>query len=804
MKCIQRRRARALLAAAVSLGIGQQLLASLSFDQSVSSLKITHDADITNPNDVPFVRQIVPIQRSTQIFPTNPYQMNDHVFATGASSTTATGSLGHVSNATTASLTLSPGTGIVQIDPATEALPNGNYGGASSLKFNFDLRWRVGDGGAWGPLANGYSSFVVGGVIGDGGSATVNVNMRWRNAGGTDLRSEYIDSRPFVTPGPFTSTFTTSRVLNSPTGSLPPNSLLRLSGSIEFLVSNAGGPTNINPLRVEVGGLPPTGHFKLDQSGDYLNPDNWESHDIEEDGLRGRANAAGDRAVFFSTSGSKDPSTVFISENITLGTLDVGGNAPYVFANGEVGGINFTTTNDENAKIITRGSASHSINVPISMGRTLDLFTDQRTGLVLANSITGDERVNKRGSGTALLNASSPNFAGLVNVDEGSLVANERLSLGLGSVHVGRGTLHYNAIGASAQVVDVIGGMLELNVVPEGDRFSIGTRGAIGGLPAGVSKLVVGQDLQLAPNAMIVHSDPENVQNGNPQNLGTQPLYLFGITGAIPVGELTVGSQSGTPWAGVGAVGEAEFGGETSVLQLAGNATVSALPGSSLNINSKVLGGATTMLQKLGEGTVKLAADNRTYTGLTEVREGALLVNGTLGGNVDLIPGGTIGGKGVIAGALESEFGGEVAPGDGGVGTLTVGTLSLASGTSLSFDIDTPSASDQILIAGNLILDGELFVNIVEGVVPGRYPIMQYSGLLDDRGLEIGFAPDDFEFEIVVEESPIILLGKGGDGFLAAASGGTVFLVVTPEPGILGMMGMGAMGLVARRRRVRR
>src|SRR5687767_7411583 len=121
MKCIQRfsrRRAGVLLAAAASLGIGQNLLADVSFDQTVSTLKITHDADINNPNDAVFTRQPSPIQRSTQIFPTNPYQMNNHVFAIGDSSTTAAGSLGHVTNATTASLTLAPGTGIVQVDPS--------------------------------------------------------------------------------------------------------------------------------------------------------------------------------------------------------------------------------------------------------------------------------------------------------------------------------------------------------------------------------------------------------------------------------------------------------------------------------------------------------------------------------------------------------------------------------------------------------------------------------------------------------------------------------------------------------------
>src|SRR5215210_6190550 len=133
MKCISRGRASALLALAAATTLGAaNVFAGVAFDSTNSTLRITHDADIDNPNDVPFIKNPSLVPPSSALFPVNPYQMNNHEFSSGESSTIAAASLGHVTNATTASFMLATGTGITQFDPpAAEGDAGGAWIGAS-------------------------------------------------------------------------------------------------------------------------------------------------------------------------------------------------------------------------------------------------------------------------------------------------------------------------------------------------------------------------------------------------------------------------------------------------------------------------------------------------------------------------------------------------------------------------------------------------------------------------------------------------------------------------------------------------
>src|SRR5207248_10908548 len=106
------------------------------------------------------------------------------------STTLAQGSLGNVTNSTTATFVLATGKGVTQDDPS-----DFNIKGSSSLKFNFDLRWDVPQTSNFGPLANGYASLAVGGTVGDLGSATVKVHMLFRNQAGIELRTAWDDEK---------------------------------------------------------------------------------------------------------------------------------------------------------------------------------------------------------------------------------------------------------------------------------------------------------------------------------------------------------------------------------------------------------------------------------------------------------------------------------------------------------------------------------------------------------------------------------------------------------------------------------
>ncbi len=789
-----------MIAAATALSGAELLRAGVAFDPSTSKLTITHDANLNDPNDVVFTKNPSLVPPSGSLFPVNNYQLN-HTFTINGtndsgvpiqSSTLASGSLGHVTNSTTASFLLATGTGVIQDDPGDQLIK-----GPSSLKFTFDLRWDVTTGG-FGPLANGYASLAIGGNVGDLGQATVDVHLNWRNQNGTLLRTAFDTPQPIAYgPGTFTDVITTSRVLGA-NGILPAASKLRLTGTVEFTASNEGGPTNINPIRVEMGGAPPTAQFKIDQDGSYFDTANWLPAPVGEDGLRTIANAAGERAVFFGTNG-KVPHTVSLGSSVTLGSLEIDGNSPYSFTNGDSGRIQFVSSSGAPNRLDVRGGGvNHAIGVPVSVDQDLEVNTERSSSVGFGDTVNGIGNIRKLGTGAAIFAASNANFAGDISVLDGSVRGNAFRALGLGHVVIDGGEVDYAAGGASANPVLVKRGLVNVNAFTEGDHFEVSDGGAIGGNPATVSSLHVGQELVLRSGAMIVHSDPQNVLNGNPQGLGTDPLYIFGVSGALPVGEMTIGTASGTPWSGIGGSrGDSSFGTQTGLITVAGSAVLASLPGGSIDIQS-IIGGTGGTLTKMGDGSVRLVNRN-TFDGQTSVNQGTLVLNGSLGGDVTVKSGGTLGGRGVLIGMLQAnEDGSTLTPGDGGVGTLSVGKLALGDQTVLDFDLDSPSSSDMIQIAGDLVLDGQLYIEAGDNFGPGKYPIMHFTGALIDNGLKVALAPEGLLFNVTVEPDFVIgLVGKNQ----AAAGPQTVYLVVVPEPAAITLIGAAGLGLLIRRKR---
>src|SRR5688572_5651170 len=104
-------------------------IAGVAFKDGISTVTITHDRDITLA-DTLFKRAPVPVPRSSQIYPVSPYQLSRTVGPDENTFSQAFASLGHITNATTASFSLATGTGVTQTD-SDEDFP-----GESSLKFN--------------------------------------------------------------------------------------------------------------------------------------------------------------------------------------------------------------------------------------------------------------------------------------------------------------------------------------------------------------------------------------------------------------------------------------------------------------------------------------------------------------------------------------------------------------------------------------------------------------------------------------------------------------------------------------------
>ena len=158
-----------------------------------------------------------------------------------------------------------------------------------------------------------------------------------------------------------------------------------------------------------------------------------------------------------------------------------------------------------------------------------------------------------------------------------------------------------------------------------------------------------------------------------------------------------------------------------------------------------VLVGGTTAVNQIGMGTTVLLGDHG-YTGATTVSGGTLLVEGALGDTATTVAGGaTLGGSGSIAGDVAIADGGVLAPGSS-AGTLTVGSLSLSTGSILDYELGQAGVvgggvNDLIEVTGDLTLDGNLQVTDIGGFGAGVYRLVNYGGDLTDNGLELGTLP---------------------------------------------------------------
>ncbi|MCK0206663.1 autotransporter domain-containing protein [Starkeya koreensis] len=130
------------------------------------------------------------------------------------------------------------------------------------------------------------------------------------------------------------------------------------------------------------------------------------------------------------------------------------------------------------------------------------------------------------------------------------------------------------------------------------------------------------------------------------------------------------------------------------------------LTASSASTYAGTLSGAGTFV-KDGAALLTYSGNGAAFTGLTEVAEGRLAVDGVLGGRVDVLSGGILGGTGTV-GALDAASGGRVGPGNS-AGTLTVtGDASFGAGSVYEVEIHGTGVSDLLAVQGTAYLNGGL------------------------------------------------------------------------------------------------
>lgn len=106
-------------------------------------------------------------------------------------------------------------------------------------------------------------------------------------------------------------------------------------------------------------------------------------------------------------------------------------------------------------------------------------------------------------------------------------------------------------------------------------------------------------------------------------------------------------------------------------------------------------------VHQIGSGMTRLTADSSALTGVSQVRNGILSVNGSLGGTMGVI-GGRLQGIGQVGGTTNFA-GGTIAPGNS-IGTLTIAGDYTGSGGILEIESvlgDDASATDKLVVTGN-------------------------------------------------------------------------------------------------------
>lgn len=122
---------------------------------------------------------------------------------------------------------------------------------------------------------------------------------------------------------------------------------------------------------------------------------------------------------------------------------------------------------------------------------------------------------------------------------------------------------------------------------------------------------------------------------------------------------------------------------------------------SALTMSGAVTG--STSLTKSGSGILTLSNVANSYSGGTIISAGTLNLTGSLTSptnGVTISSGATLAGTGSIAGPTTLSSGGFVAPASGGLGTLSLASLTFNGGGTLSLGLGSGNSSDTLAIAG--------------------------------------------------------------------------------------------------------
>ncbi|UTS92142.1 autotransporter outer membrane beta-barrel domain-containing protein [Rhizobium anhuiense] len=368
-------------------------------------------------------------------------------------------------------------------------------------------------------------------------------------------------------------------------------------------------------------------------------------------------------------------------------------------------------------------------------------------------STDGNGVVSVTGSGSSWINSGAlfvGEFgSGTVTIDDGGVVSASEVVIAddagatgtveiAGSAANGRGVLETGYVERGAGNADLVfdGGIL---------RATGNEANFLRGFSAGEITIDTGGAL-IDTNgfAVGIATDLQGAGGLTKQGAGTLTLSgtnsYAGVT-TVEAGSLQAGSAGAFVQNGAYAVngGTLDLGGfDLTMGELSGSGGEIAIGSADLTLdqaNSTTYDGifsGSGDFTMLGSGTLRLTGNSSGFAGTTTVSGGRLIVNGSLGGVLEMT-GGRLAGSGHV-GVLNAGAGVTIAPGNS-IGTLTVGgDLTLDPDSTYEVEVDAAgTASDLISVSGTAFLNG---ASVAHVGMDGHYkPFATYTILTATGGI---------------------------------------------------------------------
>lgn len=446
---------------------------------------------------------------------------------------------------------------------------------------------------------------------------------------------------------------------------------------------------------------------------------------LDSNWVGGIAPAPGDDVVIFgnSNTGGKSASdnSAYVSTNLNSLTLKTG-----IVSNGVSGDVN---VNLSSALMVGAGGITNSMaSNSLFLGPVTTLTADQVWGgtrTIFTGAINGNYKLTMDGSGMRIDSAASTFSGGFdvrTSLAVGGYGAGGTITTGMGTGPI---TLINQKLNGTTRVDPTIsfGGAASisssapLTVTNAIVLLDTGSGGNFG--------LLAGQDV--SPTATnpcyIVAGNISGIANASrtltlSTHAPTTETVGFILTGSNTYNAVTIISTATTLQ-----IGNGGSSGTLGTGAVTDNGTLAFNRSDTLTVTNPISG--TGIVIQKGTGTTALTGAN-TFTAGTIVSNGTLWANNISGSatgtnRLTVASGATLGGVGMITGAVSVSSSAYLKPGTNSIGTLTVGSLTINSNATFEVQLGGTANYDQCVVTqGAIDITGStLSVLFANGALPG-------------------------------------------------------------------------------------